>query len=158
MGSLPNCAAPEREVGLAKYRLDEPPTHCAGSTFRECARSGVLRPGYACRWIWRLGGKVTGTVNLLALDDRLILSYRHRSIGGEWQDETYPALIARTPCHYGGSRPWFVCPVDGCGRRVAILYGAHIFACRRSHHLAYAGTREGTADRAARRADRIRTG
>jgi hypothetical protein len=58
---------------------------------RECARSGVLRPGYACRWIWRRGGKVTGTVNLLALDDRLILSYRHRSIGGEWQDETYPA-------------------------------------------------------------------
>jgi hypothetical protein len=78
-----------------------------------------LRPGYACRWIWQRGGKVTGTVNLLALDDRLILSYRHRSIGGEWQDETYPALIARTPCHYGGSRPWFVCP-DGCGRRVAI--------------------------------------
>jgi len=123
---------------------------------RECARSGVLRPGYACRWIWRRGGKVTGTVNLLALDDRLILSYRHRSIGGEWQDETYPALIARTPCHYGGSRPWFVCPVDGCCRRVAILYGAQIFACRCSHRLAYAGTPEGTADRAARRADRIR--
>jgi hypothetical protein len=123
---------------------------------RDCARAGVLRPGHASRWIWRRGGEVTGTINVVAEDWRLILSYRHRSDGGEWQDEIYPVHIVRTPCHYGGSRPWFVCPVDGCGRRVAILYDAQIFACRRCHRLAYASTREGTADRAARRADRIR--
>ena len=62
----------------------------------------MLRPGHACRWIWRRGGEVTGTINMVAEDARLILSYRHRSDGGEWQDETYPVHIVRTPCHYGG--------------------------------------------------------
>lgn len=28
--------------------------------------------------------------------------------------------VAWTPCHYGGSRPWLLCP--GCGRRRAKLY------------------------------------
>jgi hypothetical protein len=27
-----------------------------------------------------------------------------------------------TPCHYGGSRAWLLCPIANCGRRVAILY------------------------------------
>jgi hypothetical protein len=31
---------------------------------RQCARAGVLRPGHACRWIWRRGGEVTGTINI----------------------------------------------------------------------------------------------
>ena len=30
-------------------------------------------------------------------------------------------LVEWTDCHYGGSRPWFVCPRKGCGRRA----GAH---------------------------------
>lgn len=44
----------------------------------------------------------------------------------------------------------------GCGRRVAILYGGRIFACRNCHKLAYPSQREDDSDRAARRADRIR--
>jgi hypothetical protein len=50
--------------------------------------------------------------------------------------------IERTPCHVGGSRPWFICPALGCGRRVAILYGGGIFACRLCFQLAYASARE----------------
>ena len=44
----------------------------------------------------------------------------------------------------------------GCRRRVAILYGGTIFACRRCHQLAYDSTREDVGDRATRRADDIR--
>ncbi|MEX2367477.1 MAG: hypothetical protein WD601_12795 [Pseudohongiellaceae bacterium] len=58
--------------------------------------------------------------------------------------------------HYGGERPWFLCPARGCGRRVAILYGGAIFACRHCHGLVYESQRELEYDRAARKADKIR--
>jgi hypothetical protein len=42
-----------------------------------------------------------------------------------------------TPCNYGGSRPWILC--DGCGRRVAIVYGpASPPLCRLCRGLIYA--------------------
>jgi hypothetical protein len=47
-------------------------------------------------------------------------------------------------------------PAVGCRRRVAILYGGTIFACRRCQQLAYDSTREDAGDRATRRADSIR--
>jgi hypothetical protein len=86
----------------------------------------------------------------------VLLSYRHRSGGAEWKDEQYPVRIVRTPCNLGGSRAWFLCPAVGCGRRVAILYGGGIFACRHCYQLAYASAREDAGDRAARRADELR--
>jgi hypothetical protein len=42
-----------------------------------------------------------------------------------------------TPCNFGGSRPWFMC--EGCGRRVAIVYGLWSFlVCRICLDLPYA--------------------
>jgi hypothetical protein len=61
-----------------------------------------------------------------------------------------------TACRFGGSRPWFRCPVESCRRRVAILYGGPYFACRHCHRLAYPSQREAIDDRAVRRAERIR--
>jgi hypothetical protein len=44
-----------------------------------------------------------------------------------------------TPCNYGGSRPWFLCPGEGCGRRVAIVYGpSSPPRCRLCRGLSYA--------------------
>jgi len=68
----------------------------------------------------------------------------------------YPVYLDWTDCNLAGRRPWFRCPARGCGRRVAILYGGSIFACRHCHQLAYASQREAGYDRAARKADRIR--
>jgi hypothetical protein len=82
--------------------------------------------------------------------------YRHYNGSGDWKDEQYPVRIVCTPCNLGGSRAWFICPAVGCGRRVAILYGGGIFACRRFYRLAYASSREDAGDRATRRADRLR--
>ena len=50
----------------------------------------------------------------------------------------------------------FICPASGCGKRVAILYGGSIFACRHCHRLVYRCQRESSDDRAIRRADKIR--
>ena len=44
----------------------------------------------------------------------------------------------------------------GCGRRVAVLHGGRVFACRQCKRLAYRSQRETTDDRATRRADAIR--
>jgi hypothetical protein len=113
-------------------------------------------PGYCGGWQWTRDGETVASIQMRAEQDRVILIYRHRSGDGEWKDEQYPVRIVRTPCNLGGSRAWFICPAAGCGRRVAILYGGGIFACRHCYRLAYASAREDVCDRAARRADRLR--
>ena len=123
---------------------------------RRWAREGMLRPGYCGSWQWMRNGEVLASIQMPAEADRVILIYRHRDGGGDWKDEQYPVRIARTPCPLGGSRPWFICPAVGCGRRVAILYGGSIFACRHCYQLAYASTREDAGDRATRRANKLR--
>lgn len=62
---------------------------------------------------------------------------------GEKKDFDYKIPLATTPCQYGGSRYWFICPwyKNGvyCGRRVGILYkGGDYFACRHCYNLSYA--------------------
>jgi hypothetical protein len=123
---------------------------------RRWARGGVLRPGYRGGWQWTRDGETVASIQMRAEQDHVILSYRHRSGGGDWKEEEYPVRIVRTPCNLGGSRPWFICPAAGCGRRVAMLYGGGILACRHCYQLAYASSREDAGGRAARRADRLR--
>ena len=113
---------------------------------RRWARQGVLRPGYVgvCRWVRE--GEVVASIQVRAEEGCVILTYRHRSGGEDWKGEQYPVRIVRTACNFGGSRPWFICPALGCRRRVAILYGGGIFACRLCYRLAYASAREDAGD------------
>jgi len=117
---------------------------------------GLLTPGRAFGWQWSRDGEVVASIQVRVETGRVILNYRHRSGGGDWKDENYPVWLDWTACNLGGQRPWFRCPALGCGRRVAILYGGGIFACRHCYRLAYPSQRETWDDRAARRADRIR--
>jgi hypothetical protein len=123
---------------------------------RRLARRGALRRDFHGQWQWLLRDKVMASIQIRAESDRLILTYRHRSHGSQWKDERYPVDLSWTSRNLGGRRPWFICPAAGCGRRVAVLYGGQIFACRHCHRLAYTSARESPGDRAARRADRIR--
>jgi hypothetical protein len=86
------------------------------------------------------------------------LTYNHQANGSStWESLDYPVRLETTHCHYGGVRYWFICPADGCGRRVAILYSADkYFACRHCYQLAYQSQREASNDRASRRANKIR--
>lgn len=81
-------------------------------------REGLLKSGISRRITWSRGGEVTGSINIQSEPGRVILDYRHRDQGGEWQPERYPVYLDTTPCHMGGERHWFLCPVRGCGRRV----------------------------------------
>lgn len=123
---------------------------------RRWQRDGFLTPGRAFGWQWMRDGEKLASIDVRTETDRVFLSYRHRSGGGEWKSEEYPVQLDWTACTFGGRRAWFLCPARGCGRRVAILYGGAIFACRHCYRLAYPSQRETADDRAARRADRIR--
>ena len=123
---------------------------------RRWKRGGFLSPGRAFSWQWSRQGDVFASINVKAEPSRVILTYRRKSGGGDWTDESYPVHLVTTSCHMGGERPWFLCPARGCGKRVAVLYGGGIFACRKCYQLAYPSQREDPGDRAARRAHRIR--
>ena len=123
---------------------------------RRLQRDGLLIPGHTFGWNWTCDGETVASIQVRTETDRVILMYSHRSGGGEWKREEYPVFLDWTPCNYGGRRAWFRCPAAGCGRRVAILYGGDIFACRHCYRLAYPVEREIPGDRAARRANRIR--
>ena len=123
---------------------------------RRWHQKGLLKPGGAFGWQWFCDDEMVASIQVRLESASAILSYCHRSGGGDWTKESYPVLLDWTPCNLGGQRPWFCCPARGCGRRVAVLYGGAIFACRQCYKLAYPSQRESAYDRAARRADRIR--
>lgn len=122
---------------------------------RRWQRDGFLTPGRAFGWQWTRNGETVASIQVRTESDRVILFYRHRSGGGEWKDELYPVRLDWSPCTYGGRRAWFLCPARGCGRRVAILYGGAIFACRHCYRLAYESQRENASYRAMGRARKI---
>lgn len=61
---------------------------------------------------------------------------------GEKKDFDYKVPIVETPCHLGGTRYWFKCPLyksgQYCGRRVGVLYkDGDWFGCRHCYDLTY---------------------
>ena len=119
-------------------------------------RQRMLTPGNSLTWNWSLNGEKTATINLIVLHDCVTLKYRQRERGGEWRTMTYPVSLDWTSCNFGGRRAWWQCPAEGCGRRVAVLFGNAAFACRHCHRLAYRSQREDADDRATRRANKLR--
>ena len=104
---------------------------------------------------WSRGKKQTGSIGYRMESDRMVLSYRHRSRGGEWENVEQVVLFDLTPCNFGGHRTWLLCP--RCWQRVAVLYGAgKYFWCRHCYNLTYSSQQESRADRLMRKARKIR--
>ena len=123
---------------------------------RKIARAGRLTPGQSFGWQWTCNGEKIASINMRTDTDRVTLDYRARDRGGEWQAMNYSVRLSWTPCTYGGQRAWWLCPAVGCGRRVAVLYGGKVYACRHCHQLAYKTQREQPHDRAGSKADKLR--
>jgi hypothetical protein len=140
------------------YGAKDTTDDCRSIDVRRWSRDGLLRPHQVFDWQWSRHGEVAASIRVWTESDRVFLGYRRRrrSGGADWWDDSYPVYLDRTPCNIGGQRPWLLFPARGCGRRVAILYGGAIFACRHCYQLAYPSQRETYDDRATRRADRIR--
>lgn len=71
--------------------------------------------------------------------------YTHtRRSTGEKTECDYKVRLVTTPCHLGGVRWWFICPLSRnggyCGRRVGKLYcppGGKYYGCRHCYDLSY---------------------
>lgn len=119
-------------------------------------KNKCLRAGVSSTLAWSRRGKCTGSIGINSDSNHITLNYRHQRTGQDWETIEYPVGLAWTECHFGGQRPWFICPAKGCGRRVGKLYGGRVFACRHCYRLAYPCQREAEDDRAINRADKIR--
>lgn len=111
-------------------------------------KKGFITPNHhsagTLRWSWLRTGEVAGsigyTADMQSSSATLTLQYTHGS-GEEKEALKYDVALTTTP-HYGGVRWWFICPVSGCGKRVAMLYGGRFFACRSCHGLTYRSQQE----------------
>ena len=114
-----------------------------------------IRLGYAGRYTWSAGGSPAGSIDYRVEHDRLVLDYRVRVHGGEWESIEEPVQLSRTPCNYGGERLWFLCPA--CSKRVAVLasHGKR-FVCRHCHKLPYGSQQDGYMERMQRKARKVR--
>ncbi|WP_236658355.1 hypothetical protein [Pseudomonas knackmussii] len=102
---------------------------------RELQRHGVLVAGWRGKWQWSRDGEVRASIGLEVESlERLRLCYQV-TFQGRAEAKDYPVRVTWTPCHLGGSRPWFLCP--DCGRRVAKIYSHGVFACRHCLRLNY---------------------
>ena len=121
---------------------------------RRWRREGLLRPGRRFGWSWFQGEKRESSIGVEVMAEAVRLSYVWDRGTPREREIRYKVGIARTPCHFGGTRPWFVCPGRGCRRRVTTLYllGAY-FLCRHCQGLGY---EEARPHRLLRRAQRVR--
>jgi len=103
---------------------------------------------------WTRFGRLTASLIVRPGRDRVYLIDRFRISPDKWKTVRSMVRLDWTPCHFGGRRAWFLCP--HCKRRVAVLHGSTTIACRHCFRLAYPSTREGKAERAGRRAEKIR--
>ncbi len=106
----------------------------------------MLVPGTANRLgSFRWGAaSVSYTLTVGADAGALRLIYR---MPADSADTDYTVRLVTTPCHLGGARWWFLCPLtkDGirCGRRVRKLYQrGRYFGCRTCHELTYRSRQE----------------
>jgi len=137
---------------------------CLVLDVNDLSARGCFQPGLfsTCQWLDGSGGIFS--IRLRYEAERLFLSYDHQAGGGEPEEVTEIIPIVRSPCRFGGSQPFFLCPGTsaavggvGCGRRVGKLYLArHYFLCRSCSQIVYAVRHEPQWQRASRRANKLR--
>jgi hypothetical protein len=101
-------------------------------------RQKLLRPGTSSLINWTTGGQPSGSIRIEVGVDTILLIYRTRSYGEDWQDRRELVRFRETNTKFGGRRRWFACP--RCGRVCRVLLGGGRFLCRRCQWLALSVT------------------
>ncbi len=136
---------------------------CLQVDIRKLARNGLLQHGAEHSLTDR---KSKYEVHIVSEQDRIRFQHGIALLAGfrGLGEDVVP--IDWTECHYGGARPWFLCP--GCRKRVAIIYGRKIerdgsklpirdrtLRCRQCHDLSYPSQHEEWNRRMWRRSEKI---
>ena len=124
-------------------------------------RLGCLEMGRHGHWIWSRDDEEVARIGYHCERDGLMLDYKVRVNGKDWEAVTQTVPLVRLACHYGGQRIYARCPgvVNGtpCGRRVGKLYsGGKFFLCRHCYKLGYSSQSEARHYRLLRRANKLR--
>lgn len=119
---------------------------CKQIDIRLMNRKGWLNPGLCGSLSWKWNGEPWGDIRYECHYQRLMLNFRYRANGSEWESVSQSVPITNTQCNYGSSRQWFSCP--NCGYRCAILYCAgKLFLCRNCYDLPYDSQMKSDLDR-----------
>jgi hypothetical protein len=124
--------------------------NCLALDVRALARHGVLNGG-ATGWNWtiRETGERVGSIRVTSTGTVLWLDF---SVNGKPTRQT--VVLARTECHFGGSRPWFQCP--RCLTRVGVLFlRGGLFGCRHCGGIVYGSQSEDPFGRSWRKQHRL---
>lgn len=105
-------------------------------------KMGYLLDGQSFSWEWSRGGEVAGSIGVSVRSDSIRLGY---AVQG--QDASQTIRTTTTPCHYGGARTWFECPVC-CGHAAVLFMRAGRFACRQCQKVSYTSQSGSAHDRA----------
>jgi hypothetical protein len=117
-------------------------------------RRKMLTPGRKSVITWSSCGRRTGAIKIAAAAHAILLVYRTREYGEEWQDVKQLVVFKTTATAFGGRRRWFACP--GCAKACRVLYGSGRFLCRRCWRLPYRSQRESPWSRTTSRMQKMR--
>jgi hypothetical protein len=113
-------------------------------------KRGLLVPGTRTVLSWQMRGRLTGSINFRAFEDRVELRF---ACGTE--SVLQEIAFVHTPTNFGGRRKRFECP--HCWRACDVLYGGFRFRCRKCHRLTYQSQYDAAWERRRSRAEKIRT-
>ena len=130
---------------------------CPHIDIRQWYREFPMFPSLTFRLTLSTNGSAARDINVYPWFKHVVITHINQSANAIKSTAEEIIAIDFTGCHYGGERPWFVCPALPCGKRAAILYhGAEGFRCRRCADLAYPSQCENRALRAMRKARKLR--
>ena len=147
--------------GSGRHGYKQKAEDCRSLDVNRFRRDGCLVPGRAGSWVWSRDGEEVGRIGYRAEQGAIVLNYRVRMYGGDWQPITETVGLIEANCHFGGTRTYFICPgvKNGtpCWRRVAKLYsGGKYFLCRHCYNISYYSQSEPAHERLLRRANKLR--
>ncbi len=113
-------------------------------------KQGMLSSWYFGTINWTHGWSGTKTsigITVSTTEKTVRLNYVQTESDGTKKDFDYTIHLTETPCRYGGTRFWFICPLvkSGvpCNRRVGVLYkDGDYFGCRHCYDLSYSSRNE----------------
>ena len=145
ISELPRSSAPARG---GRRRCDDYPAIDIRDPLH---REFVDQPGGQISWRWNCNGQPLCYVDIVFHRDHAVLT----DVTDQERQKTLSIQLLRTPCNYGGTRPWFECP--GCSQRCATLYFCNSsFRCRKCHGLGYRSQLVASTERPRLIAQRIR--